>query len=373
MRKRNISILAIVIAGVITAYFSVLLWGITGESNFNGSVTTDVYPTYDDTAFGGLFAKPDFNDSLPHYLYQHLADSFKQVNDDRLQENKSLGLTGRAFGSIGVYSMKTPQKRYSEKEQNMADMQKTVNLLDSLTIVAYAKIKTLRDKDSIQRIKDQLRDTLAYFNRTRNRTTIVSATDDLYYFSLQGYVLPEKTAFFVQNGTYNLAFLKVDSVKKSRDDTWRYGHYEQKAIPVRYSPDEKRVLIPISQGQFNLLNTLMNVLFFILLFTLAYFFLGLPVQILINISKGKAFDDRNIRRFAIIAWAMFVLEVFELLSPYMFRLLFYKTIPDDFTMLGFWSNFWDHCWLFFAAIALFITGKAFQKGNKLQKEQDLTI
>jgi hypothetical protein len=371
MRKRNISILAIVIAGVITAYFSILFWGITGEKG--NRVTTDIYPTYDDTAFGGLFARPDLNDSLPHYLYQHLADSFKQVNDDRQQENRSLGLSGRAFGSIGVYSMKTPAKRHAEKEQDMADMHKTVNMLDSLTMVAYAKIETLRDKDSIQRIRDQLRDTLAYFNSIRGGTTIESATDDLYYLSLQGYVLPERTMFFVQNGTYNLAFLKIDSVKKWRDDTWRYGHYEQKAIPVRYVREEERLLIPISHGLFSFLNTLMDVFFFVLLFAFAYIFLGLPVQILINISKGKAFDDRNIRRFAIIAWAILVLGVFELLSPYMYRLLFWKTIPDDFTIPGFWPNFWNYCWLIIVAIAAFITRKAFQKGNKLQKEQDLTI
>jgi hypothetical protein len=34
---------------------------------------------------------------------------------------------------------------------------------------------------------------------------------------------------------------------------------------------------------------------------------------------------------------------------------------------------WDVVWLFLISIAVFITGKAFQKGNTLQKEQDLTI
>lgn len=48
-------------------------------------------------------------------------------------------------------------------------------------------------------------------------------------------------------------------------------------------------------------------------------------------------------------------------------------IPDDFSIPGFWQTLNDNFGIFILVLAIFITGKAFQKGNRLQKEQDLTI
>ena len=45
----------------------------------------------------------------------------------------------------------------------------------------------------------------------------------------------------------------------------------------------------------------------------------------------------------------------------------------DFKRAPFTEGLGTPCWLFVLSIAVFITGKAFQKGNTMQKEQDLTI
>lgn len=373
MRKRSISILALVIAIAITVYFSVVFWTSTRmDSDFKGSVSQDIFPSYNDTAFGGVFATDEvpLNDSLPHYLYRHLADSIKKVSEDRQLENRSTGLTGMAFGSLGLYTMQGP----ISKKQGPNKMMQGIKLLDSLDMAASKKIATLTNKDSIQHIKDQLKDTLAALNRRMNQPEIVpqpNAPDNLYYLSLQGYSLNYETKFFVQNGTYNLAVLKLDSTKGPADNLFRYGHYERKQIPVRYSADNKMVLIPLSQKQYKVLNILVPVLGYGLMFVSLYFFIGLPLQILVSISKGNAFNDKNIRRFNSMALVLLILGLGSALFPYIMRLCF--SVPDDFRLPGFWSAIWDMIGLFIVALAIFIAGKAFQKGNKLQKEQDLTI
>ena len=370
MRKRSISVLALVIAVIITAYFMVAMWATT--SAFGDHVSADIFPAYDDTAFGGLFAQtyPDDN-TLPHYLYQHIADSLKQANEERQLENRSVAMSGNAFGSLGMYTFET-LKNSSEKKGKYHQI---VDLLDSLTIAADKKIATLTNKDSIQRIKDQLQDTLAYFNRVSNEGGAIKedAPCNLHYLSLQGYSLPREKKFFVQNGTYNLAVPKWDSIKKGRRDTWRYGHYERKQIPIRYSAENKMLLIPVSSQQFRFFSFILPALGCLVIAASIFFFVGLPIQILINISRGKAFNDKNVQRFNSIALVLLILTLGTILSPYILRLCFWKMIPDDFIFPGFWSKVWDKSELFIAVIVIFITGKAFQKGNKLQKEQDLTI
>lgn len=370
MRKRSISILALVIALIITTYFTLLIWGTTGVSG--GPVSTDIFDNPSDTNFGGLFAHPDIDDSLPHYLYQHLADSFKQIQDERELENRSTRLSGTSFGSLGVYAMDTPEKKNSDLD-NWKSASNQLNILQEET---NKKIATLSNKDSIKLLNDQMQDTLAYFNRITNHTAEINDTAQgkLYYLGVTGYSLVYEKKFFVQNGTYNLAIPKLDSLKKADNgDSWRYIHYERKQIPVRYSTENKRLLIPVSQQQYEVLNIIIPVFSFSLIFVALYFFLGLPIQILINISKGKAFDDRNFKRFFLMAQVLLYWGIIQILSAYILRFLFRKMIPDDFTLPGFWSTLYDNCGLFILVLAIFITGKAFQKGNRLQKEQDLTI
>lgn len=373
MRKRSISILALVIALVITTYFFLIIWGSSTSVQTGGNGSSDIFPNSPgDTAFGDFSGLPALNDSLPHYLYQHLADSIKRGRDERNLENRSVGMNGESIGTLGIYVMDAPGKRNSGMEK----MQRTIAILDSLTVEADKKIAMLTSKDSIAFIKKQLRDTLAYFNRVGNQPVEITNEEPgkLYYLGITGYSLAYEKKFFVQNGTYNLAIPKWDSVKKDGNgDSTRYGHYERRQIPVRYSTENKQLLIPVSFQQWKALKIILPVFNYCLLFAALYFFLGLPIQILVNISKGKAFDERNIKRFTLMTQVLLCWGVLNMLSPYILRLLFGKMIPDDFTLPGFWQMLNDNLGIFILVLAIFITGKAFQKGNRLQKEQDLTI
>ncbi|HEX6426173.1 MAG TPA: hypothetical protein VF008_00755, partial [Niastella sp.] len=316
MRKRSFSILALVIAGLITVYFSFMMWTAEPASdNFHYTTTYRLIQLPEgDTAFGGIFSSFRINDSLPHYAYQLIADSLKKINDERQQENGSMDAQGNTLGPLGVYDFPV----WKKQDWNRSISKQYIAQLDSVTNLAYKKIAATTNKDSIQKIKDQLRDTSAYYNSLISQETAAgdTATDHFYYFGLHGYVLNKDAKFFIQNGTYNLAYIKLDTIIKNKTGSSEEGHYERKQIPVRYATEKKRLLIPVSRQQYNVLNIVVGVVSISLIFAALYFFLGLPILILISISKGRAFDDMNIRRFSIMARLMLAVALINVVLPY---------------------------------------------------------
>lgn len=308
MRKRSVSILALAIAGLITTFLFMMFRTVTAITSVNpdneGSI---IELPQTDTAFGGIFYTPRFNDSLPHYQYRRMEDSVNKIKAERELENRSVSVSGMSMGLFGVFSMNAPG-RTAEK---------------------------------------------------------------YYYVGLNGYKLDHNSKFFIQNGTYNLAYVKWNTTAKKTN--WQHGHYERKSIRVRYAAENERVLVPVNQNQYKALQALLYVLYFGLLVGGLYFFIGIPVQILTNISRGNAFDENNVRYFNIMARVFFVMGLLSLLSPYILRFFLRNIVPMDFERASFAEGLWEVCWMFLLSIAVFITGKAFQKGNSLQKEQDLTI
>ena len=354
--------MTLVIAGVLaTCLFLMLLVTVKVDSQTDFFGNANIKPPLDDTPFGGLFASPRINDSLPHYLYQHIADSLKRIQDERIKQNSSEMQSGMSVASLGVYSTEIAPRGNVRREL----IYDQTAFRDSLSVAAHKKMAATKNKDSIRIIKDQLNDSLTYYNSQIKR-------EYLYYLGLQGYSLDKSSMFFVQNGTYNLAFPEWDTVGVGGHSVWD-GHYVRKQIPVRYATKDKLLLIPVSQRHFNILKIVMGVLFLSMLFFAAYCLLGLPLLILINISKGRAFDDINFKRFNIMTRVLLGWMVVKILSPYILWLIYRKMIPDDFIMPNFWQLIWDNGQLFFIAVAIYIIGKAFQKGNNLQNEQDLTI
>lgn len=363
MRNRSRNILILVLAGVLaTCLFLMLLVTVKVDSQTDFFGNANIKPPVDDPPWGGLFYKPSINDSLPHYLYQRLTDSLKRIEDERTRQNSSEMQSGMGIASLGVYS--TEISPPGNVRQELIYDQSA--FLDNLSVAAHKKMAATTNKDSIQMIKDQLNDTLAYYNSQFKR-------EYLYYLGLKGYSLDKSSKFFVQNGTYNLAVPEWDSAGMYGKSVWHHGHYVRKQIPVRYATRDKLLLIPVSQRHFNILNTVMGVLFLSMLFFAAYCLLGFPLLILINISKGRAFDDINFKRFNIMTLVLLGWMLVKIISPYVLWLIYRKIIPDDFTMPNFWQLIWDNGQLFFIAVAIYIISKAFQKGNNLQKEQDLTI
>jgi len=371
MRKRSVSVLGLSIAGLITIFLYMMYSAVTtvteGSADDMGST---IELPQSDTAFGGIFYTPRFNDSLPQYIYKRMEDSVNKVKAELELENRSVG-DGMGIGLFGVYAMDRPEK-YTYKEWLIKE---SLARLDNATIAAYQRIDATTNKDSIEKIKTQLRDSLAYIKRHYEKRIALAGRgkDQYYYIGFDGYRLDRESKFFIQNETYNLAYVKWDTAKKNANSNWKHGHYERKQIGVRYSAENKRVLVPVTKHQYEALRSLFYLLWFVFLVGALYFFLGIPVQVLLNISRGQAFDENNVRYLNMIARLFFVLGLFCLFGPYILDLFLRIIIPADFKRPPVLEGIWTVIWLFVLSIAVFITGKAFKKGNTMQKEQDLTI
>jgi hypothetical protein len=369
MRNWRISILALGIAGLITAFFYFSVMMTTSESGVFGGGSVSL--PEGDTAFGGLFYEPRFNDTLPYYIYRELERIAKNVKAERDLENRSVAVSGVSISLWGLYSIEEPGDR-SWKENLMRQL---FFQLDNVEKKASLKIAATTNKDSIEKIYKLLGDSILYYRDSYNKQfdAVHRNREKYYYVALDGYKIDVESKFFIQNGTYNLAYVKNDVIKKKKEGTWKFGHYERKKVPVRYAAEHERVLIPVNKQLYDGMYVLIHVLLWGVLFVGLYFFLGLPVRILVSISKGKAFDDINVRRFNTIACAILVLGLFKLIFPYLLDFLLRNKVPDDFMLPSFITELWNFGGWFLLALAVFITGKAFQKGNRLQKEQDLTI
>jgi hypothetical protein len=245
---------------------------------------------------------------------------------------------------------------------------------DSLDIVGKKYIN-VTDKDSIEKLKEETGNITWRMNVRSNELLKERQKKEqkLYYLGLQGYHLHHNSQFFVQNGNYYLTVVKWDSVIKRQYDSTKIGHYERKVISVRYSTDDKRILIPISKKKYDFFKSALVVFLFLSIFFLIYIFFGLPIQILIDISKSKAFTKENIRRFKLMAYVLFFCTFLKVFSPYILNFFYRKMIPDEFSLEPVISAIVNNIYLFLIALVLFFIGKAFQRGYKLQQEQDLTI
>lgn len=281
-----------------------------------GSIATSISTSDADSSFNYLYASLQISDSTPYYQYKKMADSFGQMQTMRRLENRSISHGGVTYGFIGVNRIRR-----------------------------YENLHTANDDDSSFR----------------------------YYISLGGYELPAESFFFIQNGTYNVGYVSWDSVQQYEDRPVHMGHHERKRIPVRFNSEDGRVLIPISKRQYDAFNTGLQATYISFSVVMLFFFLGLPAQVLINISKGRAFDLKNIRYLNWVAIGLLVYALLDISAPYLVRFYFSSEIPSDFTRATFWQTILEQFWTFFGAAAFFMIAKAFKRGYKLQQEQDLTI
>jgi len=201
----------------------------------------------------------------------------------------------------------------------------------------------------------------------------IKKADRVYCLTLNGYTTDHDNKFFIQNDKFYLAIVKWDRVRKRTFDSTKIGHYIRKEIPFRYSAEDEKIKIPISKKKYAFLNFLFTILYYASLFGMAFIFFGLPVQILIDISRGKAFTKSNIRRFKIMAWVLFSYALFKTFAPYIINFFYQRLIPEELRLEPIGYRIINILYLFLIAVALYIVGKAFQKGYSLQEEEELTV
>src|ERR1035437_748396 len=134
MRKRTIAILiGIVSALFIIFYFSRNIFCpplVHIDTVYVTTITNSSLKTYD-TAFGGIFASPYVNDSLPHYRFKLIEDSLNSIKQMQEHADKGLFALGRSIGCIGIYII---TNNYLEELQRNKRDSVSDKLSDSINI-----------------------------------------------------------------------------------------------------------------------------------------------------------------------------------------------------------------------------------------------
>lgn len=318
--KNYTSWLAIIIATLITGYFVLLITGWGTSYSMQTDVVSGITLPAEDTAFGGIFKMNNLNDSLPYYLYKKQEDSLAETRRKRdlINESSWIAEGGRGFGYLGLAALPLDGIPYPEVPET-----------------AELKIKT-----------------------------------NIYYLTLEGFTLYYDTKFFIANKMYNLAYPKWDV----KDSAKKNGHYERKQIAVRYNSKDKKIMIPISKKLFDFINTSLAILPFFFIFASIYLFIGLPIQVIINISKGRAFIPKNILYLRLVSFALLIIVLLSISLPYLINYIFRAEIPSDFKFRENTFNYpTSYLSQILMGVGLFIVSIAFQKGYRLQQEQELTI
>jgi hypothetical protein len=182
--------------------------------------------------------------------------------------------------------------------------------------------------------------------------TLAKKTGDIYYISLGGYAIRSNTSFYINGNEYLLE--KNGEIQKTGVRLTHPGH-NGKGV---------NVLVPVSFGNFELLQYLF---FFGILgaFTAwLLFFYRYPVRVMINISKGQPFIKQNITYLNYTGWAVIITCLAATIIPTLIRLCLSSRIPAAI-YYPFWSAFMDMKWGIFIGILVLMLAKAFRRGYKI--------
>lgn len=332
------------------------------------SVSTITNLPSDDTAYGGAFFRP--SDHINNPIFQKQYDSLNNLKTRIDYKNDRL-LASSFFGCLGA-AEDIPEEDHQLLDETQSRIRKLiVDSLDRLTVmIGEANGKS---RDSLQKIQD------AYQKKSiedLNSSEIQSREQlpRLYYIGLRGYKLKEKESkFFIDNNSYNIAYIKYDSVRRGKYGSSTVAHYERTQIPVRYATRSEDVLIPISERQHAILNPILlgsGILFVIA--SIMIFAFG-SVVVLFNISKGKPFALKNILYLKLMAYTAIIIASLKIFSSYLLHQIYSDLIPGDLVLPGFLDTLRNSWKAIFTAVALYLLMKAFTKGNKLQQDNSLTI
>jgi hypothetical protein len=371
MKKLITNPIAIIIILFAFGYFYLINSGMKVSSKFDGSTKSIRLPE-SDTAFGGIFFEPKINDSLPHYEYKRLKDSFEKAKKSIELKNRSALANSLMFGFIGAASFSNFDYSNYINESNNDRLTKL--MMDSIRSIGE-EFPYTKDSLELNKKKRLICDISNRLNIRINNIndSIEVSSSKKYYLTLEGYQVNMESHFFIKDDTYNLAYVIWDSVRKYTAHSVTDGHYEQKRVSVRYSKEDEKVFVPLSSVQYTLISTAILLAQWLSIAISLYFILGLPIQILIRISKGNAFSAINVKSLRLIAFFCFVYALTGSLSPHLFSFAFKSVIPDDFKLPPIIYYFYQYLSYFFSAVMIFMLSIAFKKGHKLQQEQNLII
>lgn len=320
MLKRKFNWATLFISLIIIAYSGNIYTSYNNDSSSLGTESITI-PT-DDTTFRNAFFSPDINDSLPYYEYRKIKDSIARIKAEIDIENKGRSAGGTFMGFIGFSQLKAYQpKSFSDSQRNAGHLQSQLE----------------------------------------------------YFITFQDIQIKENNHFFVQNGNYYLAHAVWDITKKQDEFTYKSGHFTRIPLKVRYDADKKMLLIPTNRILYKFLQITFSILGLGFIIAGFYIIIGLPVSILGSVSIGQVFTLTNIRQLKIIYIFLFIITLLKVIFPLLLYWFLSFFTPPVFKIPSIFESLYSSLPLLIAGLAVFLISKAFQKGYKLQQEEDFTV
>jgi hypothetical protein len=367
MLKRKFNWATLFIVLIIMAFLGNIYSSYNNEDSLYNLGTDSITIPTDDTTFRNAFFSPDINDSLPYYEYRKIQDSFARIKAYIDIENKGKNTRATYLGFIGFTQLKAYQPNFFPTTQSELDhLQSQLDSFEKL-------MPGIKDKDSLLSMKKKasgIRD-LIYGQYSGNLLT--NRTNLEYFITFRDIQIKENNHFFVQNGKYYMAHPVWETIKKEGEYMYRSGHYTRIPLKVRYDTDQKMLLIPSNRVLYKFLKILFSVL--VLGFTIIsiYIIIGLPVSILGSISIGQVFTLTNIRQLKIIYIFLLIISLLKIISPLLIFWFISFFTPPVFKTPSIFESLYSSLPLLIAGLAVILISKAFQKGYKLQQEEDFTV
>ena len=365
---KRLGIIAITVTILIALYF-IVTFGLITQTTGSSSNTSSINLPSEDTTFGNLFFSAYIPDSLPYAKYKIVADIQNAYIQKKEQINNGRALSGFSFSNLGLKSGFAETKNYDELSANFS----TKNILERLALKETINNLLAKEKnrDTIFKLQKKIDSITEYLQFHSFNVISEQRTNKEYYFSIGKYELKDyDTKFFIKNSTYNLAKVKWQQNKNNPNN--KIGKYYIDKINFRYSSTDKEILIPLNAKTYKFLEILLISLIVIAGIAIIYFYVGIPIQILINISRGDPFSVININYLNVIIKFTIGLTLFLLIIPRLLGFILVKDFYKDFTESN-TDTVLNVLKSIFMIVGLILIRKAFIKGKNLQHENELTV
>lgn len=255
-------------------------------------------------------------------------------------------------------------------------------------VTGIANESLLNDSLPYYRYK-QIEDSLNYINYKAEYFSNAGESSELLlgYLGVGTYGKGDKKSSFLIIQGYTLSdFARVENKKANTllyypvwDNTYenyRNGHLESKAINLKYRIDEKtkegKVYLPVGNGFSSFLKILFYIIALITVLTCFYVILYIPVRLLYQLAKGKAFTEENIGSLYLTGWCLVGFSLMASLLPIIAHLLIQSQIPQEI-QFSYYAALLKPWKTLVAGLGVLLLAKAFLQGLNLKEEQALTI
>lgn len=195
-----------------------------------------------------------------------------------------------------------------------------------------------------------------------------------YFIELTGYTLRDDASFRIEKDKYFINYTVWDTIY---DNGNRIGHPETKETKVRYAVSKSgeksgSLLIPVSEKKYKLYKILVITFSIICILAFLIIIVIMPIRFLINVANGNPFNKMNVLTLKILGWALIATFLLQTLIPLLIQLMIRNLVPKEI-YFPFLLSLNDHRMLLIIGTIILLIAGAFNRGYKLQQEQDLTI